>query len=223
MRLVRMIGATILTISEGGGRTIMTKFNIEDVFVNHPDGNDSRHAQQLRRHLGNILEMAEDLFGQRDCWYRCVGIKFHDANSKLKYLSRPDGDIDGLDIIIRLSQLAAQNMSQACFEMAHETVHLLAPTGNPKVTNLQEGVACFFSMYYMKTILNEPKWYYTKESQRRVLELVTPRLEEDRYCIKRLRGHQRWFQRMNKEDIRREIPKLTVEDACFLISEFVRT
>ena len=139
-----MIEATILTISEGGGKTIMTKFNTEDVIVNHPDGNDSGYAQQLRRHLGNMLEMAEDLFGQRDRWYRYVGIEFHDANSKLKYLSRPDGDIDGLDIIIRLSQLAAQNISQACFEMAHETVHFLAPTGSQKVTNLQEGGRMFF-------------------------------------------------------------------------------
>ena len=216
-----MLEATILTISEGGGRIIMKKFNSAEVFVKHPDGNNSKYAQQLRRHLGNMLEMAEDLFGRRDRWYRCVGIEFHDANPQLKYLSRPDGD--GLNIIIRLSQSAAQNMSQTCFEMAHETVHLLAPTGSQNVTNLHEGVACFFSMYYMKTILNEPKWCYTKERHRRVLELVTPRLKEDRYCIKGLRGRQRWFQRMRKEDIHEVIPKLTEEDVSFLISEFVRT
>lgn len=199
----------------------MTKANSSDVFVHHPDGNDSKCAQQLRSHLINMLELAEDLFGWRDCWYRCVGIEFHGADSKLRYLSRPERD--GVNIIIRLSQSAIRNMSQACFEMAHETVHLLAPTGSQNATNLQEGLACFFSVYYMKTILNEPKWCYTKENQRRMLELITPRLEEDRYCIKRLRGHQRWFQRMNKEDIRRVIPELTVEDAWFLTSEFVRT
>ena len=216
-----MLEATISTISKGGGRTIMTKFNSAEVIVDDTDGNDSKYAQQLRRHLANMLELAEDLFGRRDRWYRCVGIEFHDANPQLRYLSRPNGD--GVNIIIRLSQSAAKNMSQTCFEMAHETVHLLAPTGSQNATNLQEGVACFFSMYYMKTILNEPKWCYTKESQRRVLELVTPQLEENRYCIKELRRRQRWFQRMRKEDIREVIPKLTEEDVCFLTSEFVRT
>ena len=131
-----------MIVSEGGGRTIMTKFNSAKVSVIRPDGNDSKYAQQLRRHLANMLELAEDLFGRRDRWYRCVGIEFHGACSKIRYLSRPERD--GVNIIIRLSQLAAENMSQACFEMAHESVHLLAPTGNPKVTNLQEGVACFF-------------------------------------------------------------------------------
>ena len=200
----------------------MTKFNSAGVFVNHPAGNDSKYAQQLRRHLANMFELAEDFFGCRDHrGYRCSGIEFHGAGSKIRYLSRPEHD--DVNINIKLSQSAAKNMSHACFEMAHETVHLLAPTGSQNVTNLQEGLACFFSVYYMKTILNEPKWCYTKENQRRMLELFTPRLEETPYCIKELRGRQRWFQRLSKEDIRDLIPKLTEEEVYFLTSEFVRT
>ena len=180
---------------------------------------DGTYKWTLASRLRQMLHMAEHLFGPRDRSYTIFGIEFHEGNPKIWY---PTGG-DGKNIIIRLSPAAAANMSQACFQMAHETVHLLAPTGDRNATNLEEGVACYFSVYYMKQILNEPKWYYTMKSYKRVLELVSPRLEEDMGCIRRLRGRQRLFGKMRKEDICEEFPKLTEEDVCFLTSKFIRS
>ena len=180
---------------------------------------DGTYKWTLASRLRQMLHMAEHLFGPRDRSYTIFGIEFHEGNPKIWY---PTGG-DGKNIIIRLSPAAAANMSQACFQMAHETVHLLAPSGGRNATNLEEGVACYFSVYYMKQILNEPAWYYPNESYQRVLELVRPRLEENIDCIRRLRERQPSFGDMGKEDIREEFPKSSEADVCFLTSKFIRS
>ena len=109
---------------------------------------------------------------------------------------------------IILSTSAGQDMSQACFQMAHETVHLLAPVRIEDATNLEEGVACYFSLVYMEKKRIEPKLYYDMKSYKHVLKLVTPRLKEDRYCIRRLRERQPSFRDISKEEITQGISRV---------------
>jgi hypothetical protein len=40
-------------------------------------------------------------------------------------------------------------MPRACFQLAHEVVHLLSPKVGQKANNFEEGLACFFAKYYM--------------------------------------------------------------------------
>ena len=50
-------------------------------------------------------------------------------------------------------------MSEACYELVHETVHLLAPTGGNDATNFEEGVACYFADHYMiEREIDRPEW-----------------------------------------------------------------
>lgn len=126
-----------------------------------------------------------------------------------------------------LSASAAQDMARACFQMAHETVHLLAPSGGQNANNLEEGVACYFSLFYMELYYKEknrkePKWYYTEESYKRALKFVLPRLNEDIYCIRRLRERKPSFRDISQEEIQTEFPELGEEDVCFLLSKLVR-
>ena len=58
-------------------------------------------------------------------------------------------EITGISLS-NLSLSAATNILQACYQMAHETVHLLAPSGGRNANNFEEGVACYFAAYYMK-------------------------------------------------------------------------
>ena len=198
----------------------MQKFNFEKPLVLHPDG-DSEFAQELRRRQLDMLNMAEDFFSPRDQSYTILSIEFRDDGPYIWYPEIGDGQEKYITIM--LSTSAAQKMSQACFQMAHETVHLLAPVRIEDATNLEEGVACYFSLYYMEKELNEPKWNYTgMKSYARVLELVRPRLEEDRYCIRRLRERQPSFRDISKEELRKEFPELTEEEVCFLTSKFIR-
>ena len=178
--------------------------------------NGSGYTWTLASRLGEILHMTEELFGPRDYSYTLLGIEFGPDNPRIWY---PE---DRRHIIIQLSLRAATNMSQACYQMAHETVHLLAPSGGRNASNFEEGVACYFAAYYMKCKFNWPNRSPTLPSYRRALDLIAPRLDEDIYCIRRLREHHPSFQDITKEEISREFPKLASEDVDFLMSKFDR-
>ena len=106
--------------------------------------------------------------------------------------------------------------------MAHETVHLLAPSCGRNSNNFEEGVACYFAAYYMKCKFNRPNWSPTLPSYRRTLEIIKPRLNEDIRCIRRLRENQPSFRKMSKEAVSSEFPQLTSENVDFLMSTFDR-
>ena len=170
----------------------------------------------LASRLGDILHMAEELFGPRDLSYTLLGIEFVSDNPRIWYPG------DRRQIVIQLDFSAAADMSQACYQLAHETVHLLAPSGGQNANNFEEGVACYFAAYYMERILNQPPLIPGLPSYERALALIKPRLDEDIYCIRRLREHHPSFQDITKEEISKEFPKLTSGDVDFLISKFDR-
>ena len=74
----------------------------------------------------------------------------------------------------------------------------------------------------MKEQFNEPCWSPGIPSYERTLAVIKPRLDEDIYCIRRLREHHPSFQDITKEEISREFPKLASEDVDFLMSTFDR-
>lgn len=113
-------------------------------------------------------------------------------------------------------------MVRACYQLAHETVHLLSPTGRNDGTNFEEGVACYFAAYYMKTQFGQPFWQPTLSSYIRALGLVAPRLDADIQCIRRLRNKQPSFSQISREDIVVEFPVLSSADVDFLLSKFAR-
>ena len=195
----------------------MSQININSgLLIAHrlPEGNG--YTWTLASRLGDMLHIAEKLFGPRDPSYTILGIEFVSDNPRIWYPGSRG------HIIIQLSPSAATNMSQACYQMAHETVHLLSPSGGKNGTNFEEGVACYFAAYYMKNRMNEPCWLPDLPSYKRALELITPRLDEDIYCVRRLRTHQPSFPKIGREEISAEFPDLTPTDVDFLISKFDR-
>jgi hypothetical protein len=170
----------------------------------------------LPSRLGDMLHLAQELFGPRDSSYTILGIEFVSDNPRIWYPGQRR------DIIVQLDYSAATNMSQACYQLAHETVHLLSPTGNADSINFEEGLASHFASYYMKTRLDQPFWQGGVSSYRRPHDLVTPRLNEDLYCVRRLRNKQPSFPKMSRADIGGEFPSLSLEDLDFLVSQFDR-
>ena len=191
----------------------MPQININsDLLV--PDGKD--HTRTLAYQLSKMLHMVEELFGSRDYSYTILGIEFGPDNPRIWYPG------NRRHIIIQLDLSAATNILQACYQMAHETVHLLAPSGGRNANNFEEGVACYFAAYYMKYKFNQPNWSPTLPSYRCALEIIAPRLNEDIGCIRRLRKNQPSFRKMSKEAVSSEFPQLTSEDVDFLMSTFDR-
>lgn len=167
--------------------------------------------------LGNMLHIAEDLFGQRDYSYTILGIEIGPDVPKIWY----PGNCK--DIVIQLDSSAATNMFEACYQMAHETVHLLAPTGKQNANNFEEGVACYFADLYMKEALKNPYPPPSLPSYRRAFELVKPLLDIERFCIRKLRDKEPSFSKITREQISITFPTLTQKDVSFLIKKFNRT
>ena len=195
----------------------MPEKNIDKaLLVTQPLPDRNGYTWTLASRLGEMLDMAEELFGPRDPSYTILGMEFGPDNPRIWYPG------NRRHIIIQLSLSAGTNMSQACYQMAHETIHLLAPSGGRNATNFEEGVACYFAAYYMKKKLNVPSWRLTLPSYKRALEVIKPRLDEDIGCVRRIRKHQPAFQYMTGEEIVKEFPNLTADDLNFLTSHFDR-
>ena len=195
----------------------MPQINIDsDLLVAQRLSDGCGYTWTLASRLGEMLHMAEELFGPRDCSYTILGIEFGPDNPRIWYPG------NRRHIIIQLDLSAATNILQACYQMAHETVHLLAPSCGRNANNFEEGVACYFAAYYMKCKFNRPNWSPTLCSYRRALEIIAPRLNEDIRCIRRLRKNQPSFRKMSKEAVSSEFPQLTSEDVDFLMSTFDR-
>ena len=173
--------------------------------------------------LSDMLYLAEDLFGPRDSSYTPLGIEFAAGGP---YVFFPgETKQNRKHITIRLSLEAAIDTLRAYYQLAHETVHLLAPVrGN--TNNFEEGVATYFSTYYMEKKMNQPLdyWKPTNEEQsyKEALKKVTPLLDNDKYCIRQLRSEQPEFTKMTEEQISSAFPNLSAEDIKFLLSEFKR-
>ena len=189
-----------------------------DLLVAQCNSSGNGYTWTLASRLGDMLHMAEELFGPRDPSYTILGIEFVSEDPKIWY---PSG---GQHIIIQLNCSAAKDRSEAYYQMAHETVHLLAPTGGSHATNFEEGIACYFADYYMTAKkIDRPKWAeYRLRSYICALEAVTSLLKKDIYCVRKLREHHPSFQDITKEEISKEFPKLASEDVDFLMSPFER-
>ena len=161
--------------------------------------------------------MAEGLFGPRDTSYTVLHIEPGHEKPKIWFPSTEYPK----HIIIHLVTDPDENMSKACYQLAHETVHLLAPVrGN--ANNLEEGVATYFAGHYMKVRMEEPKWGPGKESYQEVLEKVSPLFEKDVKCIRKIRKNQK-FSMISKDRIRQASPNPpTSEELNWLFEEFVR-
>ena len=179
-----------------------------------PDGNG--YTWTLTSRLGDILHLAEKIFGPRDPAYTILGVEFEANGPQIWYPG------NRRHVIVQLSLSAAADMSQACYQMAHEVVHLLAPSGGANSNNLEEGIACHFSAYYMKEVLKQPNWQPTLPSYKRALEQVAPLVDADINCIRRLRKIQPSLSKMNRQELSQEFPNLSAAQLDFLLAKFDR-
>ena len=164
--------------------------------------------------LGDMLHAAEELFGQRDRSYTIVGIELVADGPRIWYPG------DRKHIVIQLSLDAAEDMYQACYQMAQETVHVLAPTGGQNANNLEEGISIYFARLYMKEALNFSYRPPSDMRYRNALEAVTPILDTDIDCVRRLREKEPSFSEISHELISTECPNLTADEIDFLLSKF---
>lgn len=88
--------------------------------------------------LSTLLTDAEQMFGPRDLSYTPVGIEFYGDRPYIWY----PGNNKHISII--LTDHSRQDTSQAIFQLAHEVVHLLSPTGGANAPVIEEGLSALF-------------------------------------------------------------------------------
>jgi hypothetical protein len=131
-----------------------TNFNVDPkMILATPCDDQSKCAYNytLASRLGQILELAEKLYGDRDHSYTILGIYFTTN-------AQPSHWFPGnrKDIIILLTKRCATDEREALFELSHEAIHLLSPTSGLNATNFEEGLATYFSIWYVNHALRQP-------------------------------------------------------------------
>ena len=88
--------------------------------------------------LSTLLNDAEQMFGPRDMTYTPVGIEFYGDRPQVWY----PGTNKHISII--LTDSAREDPAQAIFQLAHEVMHLLSPTGGANAPVVEEGLSALF-------------------------------------------------------------------------------
>jgi hypothetical protein len=98
----------------------------------------------LASRLGHMLARCEEQFGPRDNTYAILGIEF--GPDPVPHTWFPGSRNH---VLIQLAPNAIDDEVLACYQLAHECVHLLAPTGTAGANILEEGLATVFSENYI--------------------------------------------------------------------------
>jgi len=174
----------------------------------------------LASQLGNMLQLAQSQFGSRDESYTILGIEFIDDQPRIWY----PGDCK--NIVIQLGKLCLLQPGRACFQLAHETIHLLSPTKEQNVNVLEEGLAAYFQVWYMNNQYPRdwprPQFDWTKlpSSFEQAKMLVERLLGIDPNAIRRLREQQWRLSQITAEEIRNAYPVLDYDDVLALTTKF---
>ncbi|VVM48107.1 hypothetical protein PS662_00643 [Pseudomonas fluorescens] len=102
----------------------------------------------LATRLGDMIYKAEQMYGQRDQSWTVLGVEFGGDIPRI-WFPQP-----GKSIVIKLATNALDDSIIACYQLAHECIHLLAPCGSALVPVIEEGLATVFSEDYVAHVLN---------------------------------------------------------------------
>ncbi|WP_410732714.1 hypothetical protein [Citrobacter freundii] len=95
-------------------------------------------------YASRFIQEMEKRYGRRDSSWTFVGVEFHNANPCIWYPGSGDTP-PRKHIAVSLSVNAFFNRQSAVYELAHECIHLLAPTGGRNAPVIEEGLATVFS------------------------------------------------------------------------------
>jgi hypothetical protein len=161
--------------------------------------------------LGDTLRKAEELFGKRDMEYTILGVEF-------VLTERPQVWYPGncKHIVIQLNKNALENVNQALYQLSHETVHCLSPISKKAANILEEGLATYFSEWYMKQN-GLGDWFATLPEYIEAVKLVKDLLAIDNEIIKKVRAVQPTISKIKSEQLlqtNNNIPKELADKLC---------
>lgn len=173
------------------------------------------YSWTLIRLLGHILRVAEERFGERDHSYTILGIEFAKSGPQIWY----PGNCK--HIAIQLGIKCLNEKYRAYYQLAHESIHLLSPTGGRNATVLEEGLATYFSSWYLDEFFNQ-NWYSSMVSYTEACADVKKLLELDKDAIQKLREEEPVISKISSQLLLKYYPALGEEIAERLVQPFNR-
>ncbi|WP_046482371.1 hypothetical protein [Pseudomonas veronii] len=166
--------------------------------------------------LGDMLQEATSLYGPRDMSWTILGVEFGLDIPQIWYPGSRK------DVVVQLGKRALDDTLQACYQLAHESIHLLAPSGSNLAPVLEEGLATVFSEDYLKTKFGRVYTSQTPSYQVAAI-LVRDLLSADPQAVKKLREVEPSFTKMTQETF--DAVKVTVSEGLIqkLLQPFVRS
>lgn len=178
-----------------------------------PDG----YTWTLASRCGQILKDIEDKFGKRDKDYTLLGIEFSVDGPQIWY----PGNCKNIIIQLGTECLTGGNENRAYYQLAHECVHLLSPTGMMKSNFLEEGLATYYSKYYMKEYMGEDFWHASDAKYQKASDLVEKLIAAKPGIIKELRETESNISNITKELLKSKASDiLSEEEIDILVSSF---
>lgn len=175
---------------------------------------DKGYDWTLTTILGRFLNEAEELYGPRDKEWTPLGIEFAGDVPKVWFPR------NGMHISIVLTESAASDPQEAIFELAHEVIHLLAPTHETPTIILEEGLATYFAhqmcaKYAINRITTKLQYLDAEAKVKSLMQLYPD-------CIRMLRKIQPTFILMNENLIRTVCPNTPASVSKILTEKFKR-
>jgi len=186
-----------------------------DLLVANPLPDKSGYSWTLASRLGHMLRIAQERYGPRDPTYTILGYEFIDGVPRIWY----PGNCG--NIVIQLGLECLNDMVQACYQLAHECIHLLSPTGGSSSTVLEDGLAAYFASLYVREHLHTDI-HPSMASYQVACSKVETLLNLDPYAIRNLRVQQPIISLITAELIKENYPTISAQVAASLVKKFDR-
>jgi len=186
-----------------------------DALTAYPNTGTTGYTWTIASRISDALHKAETLYGPRDTSYFFAGFEFGPTNPRVWYPG------DRKHIVIQLSSIARVSFPHAIYQLAHEVVHLLAPSGGRNANVLEEGLATHFSEIYLQEAANIvihpgiPSYAVARDLLRQLLSI-------DGDAIRKLRQREPKFYLMTADLITAVIPGVPKKLAEQLAAPFNR-
>jgi hypothetical protein len=172
------------------------------------------HSWTIVTRFGHILQTAESKYGIRDNTYTLLGIELTSAS--IPQIWYP-GNCN--NVAIQITSDCINNLNKAVYQVAHETIHCLYPTGNNIRNYLDEGLATFFSIDYTQSN-GFGTWNSGDPKYDAAMELVKRLISIDPDIIKKLRQTEPCIPRMTADLLTTTNPAIPFDLASDLTKRF---
>jgi hypothetical protein len=164
--------------------------------------------------LGIILKDAEIKYGARDTSYTILGIQFtSDDGPSILYPNH------SRSIIIQITNNCIQDMNRAVFQVAHEVIHCLFPSGEQKASYLEEGLATYHSISFTKNN-GYGVWFAGHQKYQSAFDAFIKILEIDSDIIRKIRLIQPSISLVAKDQLLEINPNIPEDLAELLTTQF---